>query len=47
MSPARTIDVQDVMNEHPVSRFQVLVIALCFLVVATDGFDTAAVGFWD
>lgn len=45
MSHARTIDVQDVINEHPVSRFQVLVIALCFLVVAIDGFDTAAVGF--
>jgi AAHS family 4-hydroxybenzoate transporter-like MFS transporter len=45
MSAARTIDVQTVINDHPVSRFQVLVIVLCFLVVTIDGFDTAAVGF--
>jgi AAHS family 4-hydroxybenzoate transporter-like MFS transporter len=41
----RTIDVQDVINSHPLSRFQVGVIVLCFLVVAIDGFDTAAIGF--
>ena len=45
MATARSIDVQDVINAHPVSGFQKLVIALCFLVVAIDGFDTAAVGF--
>jgi len=45
MPTARPIDVQDVINDHPVSGFQKLVIALCFLVVAIDGFDTAAVGF--
>jgi AAHS family 4-hydroxybenzoate transporter-like MFS transporter len=39
------MDVQDVIDDNPVSRFQKLVIALCFLVVAIDGFDTAAVGF--
>ena len=41
----RTAAVQDVINDNPVSRFQYLVIALCCLVVAIDGFDTAAVGF--
>jgi MFS transporter, AAHS family, 4-hydroxybenzoate transporter len=45
MTPARSIDVQDVINSHPVSPLQKLVILLCFLVVAIDGFDTAAVGF--
>lgn len=39
------IDVQDVLNTHEVSRLQRLVILLCFLVVAIDGFDTAAIGF--
>ena len=42
MAATRVIDVQDVINSHPVSRFQAMVIALCFLVVAIDGFDTAA-----
>jgi AAHS family 4-hydroxybenzoate transporter-like MFS transporter len=43
--PARTLDVQEVVNANPLSAFQKLVIALCFLVVAIDGFDTAAIGF--
>jgi len=45
MATTRTIDIQDVINSHPVSPLQKLVILLCFLVVAIDGFDTAAVGF--
>lgn len=45
MSTARSIDVQELINTHPVSRFQGMVMALCFLVVAIDGFDTAAIGF--
>jgi MFS transporter, AAHS family, 4-hydroxybenzoate transporter len=44
-APARTLDVHEVVNAHPLSRFQKTVIALCFLVVAIDGFDTAAIGF--
>ncbi|HEU0222428.1 MAG TPA: MFS transporter [Paracoccaceae bacterium] len=43
--PARTLDVTDVVNAQPLSSFQKLVIVLCFLVVAIDGFDTAAIGF--
>jgi AAHS family 4-hydroxybenzoate transporter-like MFS transporter len=42
---ARILDVQEVVNAHPLSAFQKRVIALCFLVVAIDGFDTAAIGF--
>lgn len=45
MSAVRTIDVQDFINERPLSRYQVMVLVLCFLVVAADGFDTAAVGY--
>lgn len=45
MQATRSLDVQDVINANPVSRHQKLVIALCFLVVAIDGFDTAAIGF--
>ena len=42
---SKIIDVQDVLNTHKLSRLQHIVIALCFLVVAIDGFDTAAIGF--
>lgn len=45
MATARTVDVQDFINSRPVSRYQTIVILLCFLVVAADGFDTAAVGY--
>lgn len=45
MSAAPTIDVQEFINSRPVSRFQQLIIALCFGVVAIDGFDTTAIGF--
>lgn len=40
-----TVDVQDFIDASPLTRFQMLVILLCFLTVAADGFDTAAVGF--
>jgi len=44
---ARTtaIDIQNFINERPFITFQKIVLALCFLVVAADGFDTAAIGF--
>lgn len=45
MAHARTIDVQDFINSHKLSRFQITIIALCFIIVAIDGFDTAAIGF--
>ncbi|ACA15847.1 major facilitator superfamily MFS_1 [Methylobacterium sp. 4-46] len=45
MSATRSIDVQDVINRHGVSGFQVRIVLLCFLVVAIDGFDTAAIGY--
>src|SRR4051812_50013944 len=45
MAPARIVDIQKFINSRPLSRYQIMVIVLCFLVVAADGFDTAAVGY--
>jgi AAHS family 4-hydroxybenzoate transporter-like MFS transporter len=42
---AQEIGVQDFINTHPYSAFQKRILALCFMVVALDGFDTALVGF--
>ena len=39
------IDVTAFIDRHRVSRFQIAIIVLCFLIVAIDGFDTAAIGF--
>jgi AAHS family 4-hydroxybenzoate transporter-like MFS transporter len=41
----RTIDVQAFIDAHGLSSMQRRLIALCFLVVAFDGFDTAIIGF--
>ena len=45
MALTRTIDVQEFMIFHKLSSYQIRIIALCFLIVAIDGFDTAAIGF--
>ncbi|RVU21029.1 MFS transporter [Methylobacterium oryzihabitans] len=45
MPQPRSIDVQDVIDRHGVSGFQIRIVLLCFLVVAIDGFDTAAIGY--
>ncbi|HCF0375118.1 MFS transporter, partial [Pseudomonas aeruginosa] len=39
------IDVQAFIDAQAVSAFQLRVLSLCFLIVAMDGFDTAAIGF--
>jgi len=41
----RTVDVQRFIDGERFSPFQWTILVLCFLVVAADGFDTAAVGF--
>ena len=41
----RVIDVQEFIDVHPLSAVQKLLLGLCFLVVAIDGFDTAIIGF--
>ncbi|SOE85278.1 Major Facilitator Superfamily protein, partial [Burkholderia sp. YR290] len=43
--PKHTVDVQDFIDSQRFSPFQWMILVLCFLVVAADGFDTAAVGF--
>ena len=37
-----TIDIQAFINEHPFTRYQWMILALCFITVAMDGFDTAS-----
>jgi len=39
------IDVQDFIDNHKLSWSQMATLLLCFLIVAIDGFDTAAIGF--
>ncbi|KAA1004054.1 MFS transporter [Paraburkholderia panacisoli] len=39
------IDVQQFLDENRFSPYQWLILFLCFLVVAVDGLDTAAMGF--
>ena len=39
------ISIQEFIDNHRISSFQIMVMVLCFLVVAFDGFDTAAVGY--
>ncbi len=43
--PARTLDVQSFIDGERFSPCQWLILILCFLVVAADGYDTAAIGF--
>jgi AAHS family 4-hydroxybenzoate transporter-like MFS transporter len=45
MRDDKTVDIQAFLDGHRFSPFQWLVFALCFLIVLTDGFDTAAIGF--
>lgn len=40
-----SIDVQHFIDTQKLSSSQKMIVCLCFLIVAIDGFDTAAVGF--
>ncbi|VVE28064.1 4-hydroxybenzoate transporter [Pandoraea iniqua] len=40
-----SVDVRDFINAAPVSRFQIMISVMCFLIVALDGFDIAIIGF--
>ncbi|MBE7220826.1 MAG: MFS transporter, partial [Caulobacteraceae bacterium] len=42
---ARTVDIKAWIDERPVSAYQGLLVALCFLVVVADGMDVAIMGF--
>ena len=41
----KTIEVQAFIDKQKFSAYQWMIMVLCFLVVAADGFDTAAIGF--
>ncbi|MCK8786085.1 MFS transporter [Roseomonas sp. NAR14] len=40
----RSLDVGEVIDGEPMSRFQMMTVALCGFVVVLDGFDTQAIG---
>ena len=40
-----TIDVRSLIDDRPISKYQWMVVILCFCVVAMDGFDVAIMGF--
>jgi AAHS family 4-hydroxybenzoate transporter-like MFS transporter len=39
------VDAIDLIDRHPVTKFQIGVLILCMLVAALDGFDTQAIGY--
>ena len=44
-APSRAVDIQAFIDARPVAPLQKLLLVLCFMVIAVDGFDTAIVGF--
>jgi len=45
MGAGRELNVGEVIDREPLSRFQAVTIALCGCVVVLDGFDTQSIGF--
>ncbi|MDR5856152.1 aromatic acid/H+ symport family MFS transporter [Caballeronia sp. LZ062] len=45
MTSGKTIDIKGFIDERPISAYQWLLVALCFLVVTADGMDVAIMGF--
>lgn len=45
MQAKNALSVQQFIDQQPFSALQKRLLALCFLVVAIDGFDTASIGF--
>src|SRR5215467_15644236 len=45
MQSQPTVNVTEIINKHRLAPFQILIVVLCFLIVAIDGFDTAAICF--
>jgi AAHS family 4-hydroxybenzoate transporter-like MFS transporter len=39
------ICIESVVNDRPLGRYRMAMIAICFLIVLMDGFDTQAIGF--
>jgi AAHS family 4-hydroxybenzoate transporter-like MFS transporter len=45
LAGARALTVSEVIDQRPLSRFQIATIILCGLVLLLDGFDTQCIGF--
>jgi AAHS family 4-hydroxybenzoate transporter-like MFS transporter len=45
MSTQEKIDISTVLDKHPISRRQWLIVFLGFFVLGIDGFDVTAIGF--
>ena len=45
MTIGKTIDIKGFIDERPISAYQWLLVALCFLIVTADGMDVAIMGF--
>ncbi|CAE6734669.1 hypothetical protein R69888_02230 [Paraburkholderia haematera] len=45
MASGEVIDIKAFIDERPISLYQWLLVALCFLVVTADGMDVAIMGF--
>ena len=43
--PSATVDIKTFIDNRPISAFQWLLVAMCFLVVVADGMDVAIMGF--
>ena len=42
---AAVINVNETIDRHPISAYQIRVLAMCMLVAALDGYDTQAIGY--
>jgi hypothetical protein len=45
MNSVHTLDVRAHIDSRPMSAYQWLLLALCFLIITTDGIDVAIMGF--
>ena len=45
MTSGKTIDIKAFIDQRPISAYQWLLVALCFLIVTADGMDVAIMGF--
>src|SRR4051795_10093718 len=41
----KAVDIKSFIDEQPISAFQWVLVALCFMVVVADGMDVAIMGF--
>lgn len=44
-TPSKSIDAQALINDAPLSKYQWMIAIICFLIIFTDGIDTAAMGY--